>query len=82
MSHSVVYKKIKNLTGLSIIEFVRDFKLKRAAILLVKYQLSVSDVCYKVGFSDRRYFSKIFKQKFGVTPSEYAKNESNTEQGL
>ena len=79
MSHSVVYKKIKNLTGLSIIEFVRDFKLKRAAILLVKYQLTVSDVCYKVGFSDRRYFSKIFKQKFGVTPSEYAKNESNME---
>jgi len=74
MSHSVVYKKIKALTGLSLIEFVRDFKLKRAAVLLSKYQLNVTDVCYKVGFSDRRYFSKLFKQKYGVTPSEYVKS--------
>ncbi len=81
MSHSVVYKKIKALTGLSMIEFIRDFKLKRATILLVKYRLSVSDVCFKVGFSDRRYFSKIFKIKYGVTPSEYSKSENNSKNG-
>lgn len=73
MSHSVIYKKIKALTGLSMIEFIRDFKLNRAAILLSKYQMGVSDVCFKVGFSDRRYFSKLFKAKFEITPSEYAK---------
>jgi DNA-binding response OmpR family regulator len=78
MSHSVVYKKIKALTGLSMIEFIREFKLKRAAVLLVKYQMNVSDVCYKVGFSDRRYFSKLFKAKFGQTPSDYAKSENQT----
>lgn len=77
MSHSVVYKKIKALTGLSLIEFIRDFKLKRAAILLIKYQMNVSDVCYKVGFSDRRYFSKLFKAKFGQSPSEYAKSDTD-----
>jgi signal transduction histidine kinase/ligand-binding sensor domain-containing protein/DNA-binding response OmpR family regulator len=77
MSHSVVYKKIKALTGLSMIEFIRDFKLKRAAVLLVKYQMNVSDVCYKVGFSDRRYFSKLFKAKFGQTPSDYAKSDTH-----
>lgn len=76
MSHSVVYKKIKALTGLSMIEFIRDFKLKRAAVLLVKYKMNVSDVCYKVGFSDRRYFSRLFKAKFGMTPSDYSKSEN------
>jgi len=77
MSHSVIYKKIKALTGLSLVEFIRDFKLKRAAVLLSKYEMNISDVCYNVGFSDRRYFSKLFKQKFGVPPSEYAKNHGD-----
>ncbi|MCK4989588.1 MAG: response regulator, partial [Bacteroidales bacterium] len=78
MSHSVVYKKIKALTGLSLIEFIRDFKLKRAAVLLAKYQLRVTDVCYKVGFSDRRYFSRLFKTKYGMPPSDYAKHKQNS----
>lgn len=76
MSHSVIYKKLKALTGLSLIEFIRDFKLNRAALLLSKYQLSVTDVCYKVGFSDRRYFSRLFKTKFGITPTDYMKKNS------
>lgn len=74
MSHSVVYKKVKGLTGLSLIEFIRDFKLKRAAVLLEKYQLNISEVCYRVGFSDRRYFSRLFKSKYGMTPSEFARS--------
>ncbi|MGL1885789.1 MAG: ATP-binding protein [Reichenbachiella sp.] len=73
MSHSVVYKKIKALTGLTIVEFIRDFKLKRAALLLTKYQMTVTEVCYKIGFSDRRYFSRLFKAKFEMTPSDYIK---------
>ncbi|WP_207436353.1 hybrid sensor histidine kinase/response regulator transcription factor [Sabulibacter ruber] len=74
ISHSVVYKKIKSLTGLSLVEFVRDYRLKRAAQLLKDYELPVTDVCYKVGFSDRRYFSQMFKKKFGVSPSAYGKD--------
>lgn len=77
MSHSVVYKKIKALTGLSLIEFIRDFKLKRAAQLMAQYHFSISDACHKVGFSDRKYFTHIFKIKFGVTPSEYIKINVN-----
>lgn len=72
ISHSVVYKKIKSLTGMSLVEFIRDFRLKRAAQLLEQYDLPVTDVCYKVGFSDRRYFSQMFKKRFGKTPSEFA----------
>jgi signal transduction histidine kinase/ligand-binding sensor domain-containing protein/CheY-like chemotaxis protein len=74
ISHSVVYKKVKSLTGLSLVEFTRDFRLKRAAQLLKDYDLPVTDVCYKVGFSDRRYFSQMFKKKFGVSPSVYGKD--------
>lgn len=75
MSHSVIYKKVKALTGQSVVEFVRDIKLKRAMQLLKQNKISISEVCYKVGFSDRRYFSESFKKKFGITPSEYAKDK-------
>lgn len=73
MSHSVIYKKIKALTGLTLVEFIRDFRLKRAAQLLVDFQFSVTDACFKVGFNDRRYFSQMFKKKFGKTPSDYVR---------
>lgn len=72
MSHSVIYKKIKALSGLSLIEFVRDIRLKRAAQLLSQNKLSITDVCYQVGFTDRRYFSQVFKKKYGKTPTDFA----------
>ena len=73
MSHSVIYKKIKALTGLTFLDFVRDFKLKRAKQLIVNHHYSVAEACYKVGYSDRKYFSKLFKQKFGENPSYFTK---------
>ncbi|CAL65027.1 hybrid sensor histidine kinase/response regulator transcription factor [Christiangramia forsetii] len=73
MSHSVVYKKIKAITGMTFIEFVRDFKLKMAKELIAEKGFSVSEACYRIGYSDRKYFSKLFKKKFGKNPSHYAK---------
>lgn len=73
MSHSVVYKKLKALTGFKIVEFVRDYRLTQASKLLVKHGFSIADACYKVGFTDRKYFSQVFKKKFGLNPSEYIK---------
>jgi signal transduction histidine kinase/DNA-binding response OmpR family regulator len=75
MSHSVIYKKIKSLTGMSIVEFIRDYKLKTAAKLITELGYSVADASFKVGFSDTKYFSRIFKRHFGVNPSKY--NSSN-----
>lgn len=72
MSHSVVYKKIKSLTGSNLVEFIRDYRLQQASEMLRKYKFTVAEACYKVGFSDKKYFSQIFKKKFGVSPSEYA----------
>ncbi len=74
MSHAKFYNKIKNLTGLSGKELLQDFRLKRAAQIITENDVSVADVCYMVGFSDPKYFSSCFKQKFGVTPTEYRTN--------
>lgn len=71
MSHSVLYKKIKALTGMNLIEFIRDYKLRIAKKLLEDQSSSVSEVCYKVGYSDRKYFSKLFKKRFGAPPSSF-----------
>ncbi|MFY0608562.1 MAG: response regulator [Cyclobacteriaceae bacterium] len=76
MSHSVIYKKLKALTGLKIVEFVRDYRLTQAASLLTDKGFSVAEACYKVGFNDRKYFSQIFKKKFGLTPTDYVKNHT------
>ncbi len=78
MSHSVVYKKLKALTGFKIVEFVRDYRLTQAGKLLLEYGCSVAETAYKVGFSDRKYFSQIFKKKYFVTPTEYAKGQKET----
>lgn len=72
MSHSVIYKKVKSLSGMTLVEFVRDYKLKIAKTLISEQGYSVSDACYKVGYSDRKYFSKLFKQKFGKNPSDFS----------
>ncbi len=71
MSQTVLYKKIKALTDLSITDFIKSIRLKRAAQLLTAGQLSIAEVAYSVGFNDRKYFSKEFKKQFGVVPSDY-----------
>ena len=71
MSHSVVYKKIKSLTNMSYVEFVRDFRLKTAKKLIEAQNFTVLDACYHVGYSDRKYFSKLFKKHFGEAPSQF-----------
>lgn len=71
MSRSAFFKKIKSLTGLAPVEFIRDIKMKRAAQLLSSGEYRVKEVTFMIGFSDSKYFAKCFKEKFGVTPMEY-----------
>lgn len=75
MSHSVVYKKLKTLTNMSLIEYVRDYKLKTAKLLLIEKGCTVAEACYHVGYSDRKYFSKLFKQRFGKNPSSFLQKQ-------
>lgn len=71
MSHSVIYKKLKILTGMSLVEYIREYKLKKAKQLLIRKENTVAEVSYLVGYSDRKYFSKLFKERFGENPSSY-----------
>ncbi|MBA0882635.1 hybrid sensor histidine kinase/response regulator transcription factor [Flavobacterium undicola] len=75
MSHSVIYKKLKILTGMSLVEYIREYKLKKAKQLLLKKENTVAEVCYLVGYSDRKYFSKLFKERFGENPSSLLKEK-------
>lgn len=74
MGRTVFFNKLKNLTGLAPIEFIRELRIKRAAQLLKTGDYNVSQITYMVGMSDSRYFSKCFKKVYGVTPSEYKKS--------
>ncbi len=71
MSRTMLYKKILALTGKPPLEFLRSLRLKRAALLLSKSQMNVSEIAFLVGFNDPKYFSKHFKNEFGVLPSKY-----------
>jgi len=71
MSRTVFFNKLKSLTGYSPVEFVREVRFERAAEYMRDTQLTVSEISYRVGIEDPRYFSRCFKQKFGATPSEY-----------
>jgi AraC-like DNA-binding protein len=76
MSHTQLYRKIKSLTGQTINDFIRAIRLKRAAQLLEQRQLTVSEITYKVGFTDLQHFRECFKKMFGATPSQYAQRFS------
>ena len=72
MSRVHLYKKLQALTGKSPLEFIRSIRLQHAAQLLAKSQLTVSEVAYKVGFNNPKYFARYFKEEFSVLPSAYA----------
>ncbi|MBN1340933.1 MAG: response regulator [Bacteroidales bacterium] len=71
MSRSQLHKKLKALTGLSTTEFVRNYRLKRAATLLRGNYGNVADVCYAVGFNSLSYFTRCFHELYGIAPSGY-----------
>lgn len=74
LSRTLLYKKILSLTGKPPHEFIRSMRLKRAAQLLQKSQLNISEVAFMVGFNDPKYFRKHFKNEFGVLPSRYTES--------
>lgn len=71
LSRAALYKKIVSLTGRAPLEFIRSIRMKRAAQLLEKSGLTVSEVAYQVGFNNPKNFSKYFKEEFKVLPSQY-----------
>lgn len=75
LGRTVFFKKLKSLTGLSPIEFVRDFKIRYAGTLLKTQKYTVKEVSYMVGISDIKYFTQCFKKVFGTTPGDYKNSQ-------
>lgn len=77
MSQSVLYRKIKAITNLSPNDFIKNIRLDKAAKILLKEDLTIAEVGYKVGFNDPKYFSRSFKKQFGLNPSDYLRENKN-----
>jgi YesN/AraC family two-component response regulator len=71
-STSTLYNKLREMTGTNIVNFIRDIRLKEACrIAKENPDLRVSDIAYRVGFKDPKYFATIFKRVIGMQPKEY-----------
>jgi len=74
VSRTVFYRKLKTIVGLSPVDFVREIRVKRAAQFIDSGEYTFSQIAYMCGFNDPKYFTKCFKKKMGLTPSEYKEN--------
>lgn len=79
MSRSSLYSKMLDITGETPVEYIRSFKLEKAAELLEKSDMTISEIAYQTGFSTPNYFARAFKAKYNMLPSEYAamRNQNN-----
>ncbi len=78
MSRSNLYRKVKLVSGLSITGFVRFIRLRKAAELIINTNMTISEISFRVGMTDLRYFRKQFHSLFGMNPSDYLKKYRGT----
>lgn len=74
LSRMQLYRKLKALVNLSANEFIRDYRLRRAAIMLSEGEYNISEIIFKTGFSNHSYFTRCFKKKYNKSPKEFAKD--------
>jgi signal transduction histidine kinase/ligand-binding sensor domain-containing protein/DNA-binding response OmpR family regulator len=72
LSRVSLYKKLLAVTGKTPVDCIRNIRLKRAIQLLEKSKLSIANIGFEVGFNNAAYFAKVFKEEFGILPSDYA----------
>ncbi len=77
LSRVHVYRKIKHLTGLTVSEFIRNIKLKKAAVMLQESGKNIAEVAYETGFSSPSYFSKCFKDLYSISPTDFVQNNTS-----
>lgn len=83
ISRMQIYRLLKNMVGQVPSEFIKNFRLARAASLIEKGGLNINEISYMVGFGDSKYFSACFKRKYGISPKEYGrKGKSKPDPGL
>lgn len=71
MGRSTFFKKLKSMIGISPVEFLKEYRIQRAAELVISTEYNFTEIAYQVGISDLSYFSRCFKQKYGISPREY-----------
>ena len=74
MSRSSLYHRIKNISGLAPADFIRLYRLEIAKDLLATHQYTVSEVAYKTGFSDVKYFRAVFKKQYKTNPGNFSRS--------
>ena len=80
LSRSKLYRKIKALTGNSANEIIRKTRLEKGKELLEKTDMTIGEICFKVGFASPSYFTKRFKEHTGIIPKDYRlKNKEQKE---
>ncbi len=77
INNKQIYRKLKQLTGMTPVEYIKSIRMKKAAMLLNQGKFSVAEVMYMVGFSNHSYFSKCFQTEFGVTPKQWLANNGS-----
>lgn len=79
MDRTQLYRKVKSLTGTTPIELLRVERLKKAAELLTRTDLNVSQIAYEVGFTTPNYLTRCFKEYFNMTPIEYKERKKGVQ---
>lgn len=79
MSRTAYYNKMKELTGLSPVEFIRQLRIKKALLLMEDGGYTITEVAYMTGFNDPKYFSRCFKAEMGMSPTAYAAEKDGKE---
>jgi DNA-binding response OmpR family regulator len=78
VSRMQLYRKFNALTNMTVKEFIRSIRLKRAGQLLLEKKLTITEIAYAIGFRDLSHFRKSFHHEYGMSASEYIKQNSNT----
>ncbi|MBQ9215906.1 MAG: response regulator [Prevotella sp.] len=79
ISRAQLHRKMKEMTGLPVSEFIRNIRLEQAVRLLKEQKINVTQVAYTVGFSNLAHFSTVFRKQFGVSPTEYIEQNLKVE---
>ena len=79
ISRAQLHRKMKEMTGLPVSEFIRNIRLEQAVRLLKEQKINVTQVAYAVGFSNLAHFSTVFRKQFGVSPTEYIEQKARSE---
>ena len=75
ISRAHLHRKMKDMTGIPVSEFIRNIRLEQAARLLKEQKINVTQVAYSVGFNNQSHFSTVFRKHFGMTPREFVEQQ-------